>query len=75
MTDLRLDHIRLVKNTFGCSVNDVVMAVIAGAMRRWLLHDGGITTDPELVPNPQEICDWALEELALLVDAATPRSG
>ena len=36
---------------------------------RDVLHVG-ITTDPELVPDPQQICEWAVEELALLVQEA-----
>ncbi|TCC30777.1 wax ester/triacylglycerol synthase family O-acyltransferase [Kribbella speibonae] len=33
-----LDDVRLVKNHFAVSVNDVVMAMSAGALRRWLLE-------------------------------------
>jgi diacylglycerol O-acyltransferase / wax synthase len=39
-----LDAVKMVKNTFGISVNDVVMAISAGALRRWL-------TDHEALPN------------------------
>ncbi|HEU4946148.1 MAG TPA: wax ester/triacylglycerol synthase family O-acyltransferase [Kribbella sp.] len=37
---LSLDDVKRVKNHFGVSVNDVVMALSAGALRRWLVeHD------------------------------------
>jgi diacylglycerol O-acyltransferase len=43
---LSLDKVKEVKNAYGCTVNDVVVAVCAGAVRSWLLdHD-------ELLPEP-----------------------
>jgi diacylglycerol O-acyltransferase len=37
---LSLEDVKEVKNAAGCTVNDVVMALTAGALRRWLLdHD------------------------------------
>jgi WS/DGAT/MGAT family acyltransferase len=37
---LELDDVKEVKNHYGCTVNDVVVSVCAGAVRRWLeLHD------------------------------------
>ncbi len=52
VADLSLADIRTVKNAFECSVNDVVMAVMAGAMRRWLLEDGGLTQQPLVAMVP-----------------------
>lgn len=52
VADLPLADIRLVKNTFGASVNDVVMAVMAGSLRRWMLHDGGQLSAPLVVMVP-----------------------
>jgi WS/DGAT/MGAT family acyltransferase len=36
----RLDDYRAVRAAHGCSVNDVVLAVVSGAMRNWLLARG-----------------------------------
>lgn len=49
---LPLQDIRTVKTVFDTSVNDVVMAVTAGAVRRWLLHDGGVLSSPLVAMVP-----------------------
>jgi diacylglycerol O-acyltransferase / wax synthase len=40
----RLADFKEIKNTFGGTVNDVVLAVVAGALRRWL-QDRGVRTE------------------------------
>jgi diacylglycerol O-acyltransferase / wax synthase len=39
----RLDDFKFVKNTFGGTVNDVVLTVVSGALRDWL-HSRGVRT-------------------------------
>ena len=39
-----LDDFKLVKNAFGGTVNDVVLTVVSGALRRWL-HGRGVRTE------------------------------
>jgi diacylglycerol O-acyltransferase / wax synthase len=39
-----LDEFKEIKNTFGGTVNDVVLAVVAGGLRRWL-HGRGVRTE------------------------------
>jgi diacylglycerol O-acyltransferase / wax synthase len=44
----RLDDFKLIKNALGGTVNDVVLAVVAGALRRWLRSRGVRTEGLEL---------------------------
>src|SRR5260370_9115 len=47
-----LETVKAVKNTFGVSVNDVVMAMCAGALRRWLIDHDALPGQPlvRLIP-------------------------
>jgi diacylglycerol O-acyltransferase / wax synthase len=44
VVDAELDDFRIVRDAFGGTVNDVVLAVAAGALRRWL-HDRATRTE------------------------------
>jgi diacylglycerol O-acyltransferase len=44
----QLEDLRLVKNTFGGSINDVVVTIVTGALRDWLVSRGVRTEGLEL---------------------------
>ncbi|NRQ36139.1 wax ester/triacylglycerol synthase family O-acyltransferase [Nonomuraea sp. NN258] len=49
---LPLEEIKQVRKAFGVTVNDVVMAVCAGALRRWLAAHGGVPRRPLVAGVP-----------------------
>ncbi|MFB4284603.1 MULTISPECIES: WS/DGAT/MGAT family O-acyltransferase [unclassified Nonomuraea] len=49
---LPLEEIKQVRKAFGVTVNDVVMAVCAGALRRWLAAHGGVPRQPLVAGVP-----------------------
>lgn len=58
---LPLDDIKTVKSAFALTVNDVVMAMCAGALRRWLLDHDGLPGQPLVVAVPVAIHPEDLE--------------
>jgi WS/DGAT/MGAT family acyltransferase len=52
---LSLADVKLVKNTFGVSVNDVVMAICAGALRSWLIAHQALPAGPLVAMVPVSI--------------------
>ena len=50
-----LPEVKLVKNAFGVSVNDVVMAICAGALRSWLLAHDALPDGPLVAMVPVSI--------------------
>jgi hypothetical protein len=52
---LPLADVKLVKNHFGMTVNDVVMALTAAALRRWLLDHDALPTTPLVGAVPVSI--------------------
>ncbi|GAA1676357.1 wax ester/triacylglycerol synthase family O-acyltransferase [Nonomuraea maheshkhaliensis] len=49
---LPLEEIKRVRKAFGVTVNDVVMAVCAGGLRRWLAAHGGVPHQPLVAGVP-----------------------
>jgi diacylglycerol O-acyltransferase / wax synthase len=56
-----LEHYRVVRSRYDCDVNDVVLAVVAGALRNWLLSRG------EPVPTTSTV--RAMAPLSVYADA------
>lgn len=52
---LSLDDVKKVKNSFGGTVNDVVMALCAGALRRWLVDHAAEPEKPLLAAVPVSV--------------------
>jgi WS/DGAT/MGAT family acyltransferase len=52
MTSLGLDDAKMVKNTFSTTLNDVVLAVTAGALRRYLTERGELPDRPLVAGVP-----------------------
>ena len=52
---LPLDDVKTIKNTFGCTVNDVVVALCAAGLRSWLDERGELPTEPLLGVIPVSV--------------------
>ena len=52
---LPLDEVKKVKNAYGMTVNDVVMALCTSALRRWLLDHDGLPDTPIVVAVPVSV--------------------
>ncbi len=50
-----LDDFKEVKNAHGCTVNDVVVAVCAGAVRRWLIAHEALPVEPLVAQIPVSV--------------------
>jgi WS/DGAT/MGAT family acyltransferase len=49
---LTLDEVKAIKNAYGVTVNDVVVAVCAGAVRRWLIDHRELPDGPLIAQVP-----------------------
>jgi WS/DGAT/MGAT family acyltransferase len=52
---LSLDDVKKVKNHHGTTVNDVVVSICAGAVRRWLLEHDELPEDPLVAQIPVSV--------------------
>ncbi len=52
---LPLDQVKKIKNAAGCTVNDVVMALCAGALRRWLIDHEALPDAPLVAAVPVSV--------------------
>jgi len=52
---LSLEQVREVKNLHGCTVNDVIVSMVAGTVRRWLLHHGELPDTPLVAQIPVSV--------------------
>jgi diacylglycerol O-acyltransferase / wax synthase len=53
--ELSLDMVKEVKNAHGCTVNDVVVSICAGAVRRWLLQHQELPDEPLVAQIPVSV--------------------
>ena len=49
---LSLVDVKAVKNAHGCTVNDVIVSICAGAVRRWLIEHDELPADPLIAQIP-----------------------
>jgi len=52
---LSLEDVKAIKNHYGCTVNDVVVAICAGAVRRWLTEHDELPDEPLVAQVPVSV--------------------
>jgi diacylglycerol O-acyltransferase / wax synthase len=52
---LPLDEVKAIKNEYGFTVNDVVVTIGTGAVRRWLIEHGELPSDPLVAQIPVSV--------------------
>jgi WS/DGAT/MGAT family acyltransferase len=52
---LGLEEVKEVKNHYGCTVNDVVVSICAGAVRRWLIEHAELPATPLVAQVPVSV--------------------
>jgi diacylglycerol O-acyltransferase len=52
---LSLDEVKEIKNRYECTVNDVVVAICAGAVRRWLVEHHELPEEPLVAQVPVSV--------------------
>ena len=54
-SQLSLDDVKSVKNAYGCTVNDVIVSICAGSVRRWLIEHRELTPEPLVAQIPVSV--------------------
>jgi diacylglycerol O-acyltransferase / wax synthase len=52
---LDLEDVKTIKKHYGCTVNDVVVAICAGAVRRWLIEHDELPEEPLVAQVPVSV--------------------
>jgi diacylglycerol O-acyltransferase len=52
---LPLDEVKAIKNQHGCTVNDVIVSICAGAVRRWLIAHDELPNEPLVAQVPVSV--------------------
>jgi diacylglycerol O-acyltransferase / wax synthase len=52
---LSLDEVKAVKNVHGCTVNDVIVSICAGSVRRWLIDHDELPDEPLVAQIPVSV--------------------
>jgi diacylglycerol O-acyltransferase / wax synthase len=52
---LPLNEVKQIKNAHGCTVNDVIVSICAGAVRRWLIEHDELPTEPLVAQIPVSV--------------------
>ncbi|MGK2950431.1 MAG: wax ester/triacylglycerol synthase family O-acyltransferase [Acidimicrobiales bacterium] len=54
-TRVKLDDVKAIKNHVGCTVNDVILGLMGGALRRYLADHGGVPDAPLVAVCPVSV--------------------
>ena len=52
---ISLEDVKAAKNAYGCTVNDVIVSMSAGAVRRWLIEHGELPKTPLVAQIPVSV--------------------
>ena len=74
---MSLDDVKMIKNTFGCTVNDVVLAICAAGLRSWLDERGELPTEsllgfiPVSVRTPEQMGTFGNQVSVMIAELPT----